>query len=86
MICDEIHKILENEKEHKYKIYKATEKSPAAVEIKLMDMPVFLKDNTYILKDIETIIKEYYDFSNVFINIEDVKNNELIGLNIYMIL
>lgn len=86
MICKKIHNILKDEKEHKYKIHKETEKTPAAVEINLKGMDVFLKDNTYILKDVETSIKNYYDFKDVYINIETTKNKSFIDLNVYMIL
>lgn len=86
MICKKIHDILKNEKEHKYKIHKETEKTPAAVEINLKGMDVFLKDNTYILKDVQTSIKNYYDFKDVYINIGTTKNKSFIDLNVYMIL
>ena len=86
MICKKIHDILKDEKEHKYKIHKETEKTPAAVEINLKGMDVFLKDNTYVLKDVETSIKNYYDFKDVYINIETTKNKSFIDLNVYMIL
>lgn len=86
MICKKIHDILKNEKEHKYKIHKGTERTPAAVEINLKGMDVFLKDNTYILKNVETSIKNYYDFKDVYINFETTKNKSFIDLNVYMIL
>ena len=86
MIIKRISDILEDEKEHKYKIHKKTLTTPPAVEINLKEMPSYLKDNIYILKDLETIIKNQYDFENVYINFENSENKKFINLNFYMIL
>ena len=86
MIIKKISDILEDEKEHKYKIHKKTLTTPPAVEINLKEIPSYLKDNIYILKELESIIKNQYDFENVYINFENTENKKFIDLNFYMIL
>ena len=85
-IFKKISDILEDEKEHEYKIHKKTLTTPPAVEINLKEMPSYLKDNIYILKELESIIKNQYDFENVYINFENSENKKFIDLNFYMIL
>jgi hypothetical protein len=83
-LIDKVHEILIDEKAHKYKIYKKTATSPAAAEIQIQNVPVYLKDNMFILKDVETCIKNIYEFNNVYINILPTTNDKFIDLNIYM--
>ena len=84
-LVNHISEILEDDKTRRYKIYKKTDKNPAAAEIVLENQPLAIKDNIYILKYVEDTIKTKYDFDSVYIHTIKTDNN-LITLTIYIIL
>lgn len=85
MLVNNISDILEDTKVKRYKIYKKTDKNPAAAEIILNGQTKYIKDNINILKYVEDTLKTKYDFNSVYIHCsEPVK--DFISITIYIIL
>lgn len=85
MLVNNISDILEDTKVKRYKIYKKTDKNPAAAEIILKGQTKYIKDNINILKYVEDTLKTKYDFNSVYIHCsEPVK--DFISITIYIIL
>ena len=78
--------ILEDEKTHNYTVHPKSEKTPAAVEVTLEDITSGVRNNIYILSEIETELKNLYDFPEVHINVSDTDDEDYVNLTVFMVL
>lgn len=85
MLVNNISDILEDTKVKRYKIYKKTDKNPAAAEIILKGQTKYIKDNINILKYVEDTLKTKYDFNSVYIHCSE-PDKDFISITIYIIL
>ena len=83
-ILKQVDDLLSDEKTHNYKIY--TTNNKPSVELTLLSMPVYLKENYYILNDMITEIKEAYEAENVYINTVNTDDENIIDLKVYIVL
>lgn len=78
--------ILEDDKTHNYVIHPKTEKTPSAVEVTLEDITSNIRNNVYILAEIESELKTLYDFPEVHINVTDTDDADFVNLTVFMVL
>ena len=78
--------ILEDDKTHNYTVHPKSEKTPAAVEVTLEDITSGVRNNIYILSEIETELKNLYDFPEVHINVSDTDDEDYVNLTVFMVL
>lgn len=78
--------ILEDDKTHNYTVHPKSEKTPAAVEVTLEDINSSIRNNIYILSEIETELKNLYDFPEVHINVSDTDDEDYVNLIVFMVL
>ena len=78
--------LLEDNKTHNYVIHPKTEKTPSAVEVTLEDITSNIRNNVYILAEIESELKTLYDFPEVHINVTDTDDADFVNLTVFMVL
>lgn len=78
--------ILNDDKTHNYNVYPKSEKTPAAVEVILEDITSGVRNNIYILSEIEAELKELYGFPEVHINVSDTDDINYVNLRVFMVL
>ena len=78
--------ILEDDKTHNYTVHPKSEKTPAAVEVTLEDITSGVRNNIYILSEIESELKNLYDFPEVHINVSDTDDEDYVNLTVFMVL
>lgn len=78
--------LLEDNKTHNYIIHPKTEKAPSAVEVTLEDITSNIRNNVYILAEIESDLKTLYDFPEVHINVTDTDDADFVNLTVFMVL
>ena len=85
-LVSKITSILEDDKTHNYTEHPKSGKTPAAVEVNLEDIASSVRNNIYILSEIETELKNLYDFPEVHINVSDTDDEDYVNLTVFMVL
>lgn len=85
-LVSKITSILEDDITHNYIVHPKSGKTPAAVEVNLEDIASSVRNNIYILSEIETELKNLYDFPEVHINVSDTDDEDYVNLTVFMVL
>lgn len=85
-LVSKITNILEDDITHNYIVHPKSGKTPAAVEVNLEDIASSVRNNIYILSEIETELKNLYDFPEVHINVSDTDDEDYVNLTVFMVL
>lgn len=85
-LVSKITSILEDDITHNYIVHPKSGKTPAAVEVNLEDIAASVRNNIYILSEIETELKNLYDFPEVHINVSDTDDDDYVNLTVFMVL
>lgn len=85
-LVSKITSILEDDITHNYIVHPKSGKTPAAVEVNLEDIASSVRNNIYILSEIEAELKNLYDFPEVHINVSDTDDEDYVNLTVFMVL
>ena len=85
-LVSKITSILEDDITHNYIVHPKSGKTPAAVEVNLEDITSSVRNNIYILSEIETELKNLYEFPEVHINVSDTDDEDYVNLTVFMVL
>lgn len=85
-LVSKITSILEDDITHNYIVHPKSGKTPAAVEVNLEDIASSVRNNIYILSEIETELKNLYGFPEVHINVSDTDDEDYVNLTVFMVL